>query len=233
MKCSLGTIANGLEVAEFVGHARGAFTGAIGSRVGLFEAAHGGTLLLDEVGTASQVVQNALLQLVEDGSVRRVGEHKDRSVDVRLVFATNMDLEAAVSSGEFRVDLFYRLGNLVVRMPSLASRRSDIPELSKVILQQKAREAGCSAPELAKRDLDILMSYRWPGNVRQLHHVLEHFLVFGKLPIIQPCEFNDRVGWREGVPEALKLHKGNKAAAARALGVSRNTLYKELRKKRG
>lgn len=172
VSCNVGMIASGLEIGELVGHARGAITGAVSDRVGVFEAAHGGTLFLDEIGTASPTVQRALLQLIEEGSVRRLGEHRERQVRVRLVFATNADLEAAVLAGDFRVDLLHRLGLLIVKMPSLARHREDIPALANEILAEKALEK-CSSLGVGAKNAcrqDVFGSIvTCPGAVAHVH----------------------------------------------------------------
>jgi DNA-binding NtrC family response regulator len=233
VECNLGAVPSGLEIAQLKGHARGAFTNALTDRAGVFEAAHGGTLFLDEIASASPTVQQALLQLLELGSVTRIGENRERQVDVRLVYATNADLEAAVLAGDFRADLFYRLGSLIVAMPPLARRRDDIPELAHEILLRKAHEASCEVPELTDHQMGLLLEYDWPGNVRELEHVLEHVVAFGKIPLILPRSGAAPSDWRQRIYETLRLHDGNKAAAARELGISRNTLYKELRRQLG
>ena len=228
--CNINSIAEGLEIAELVGYVRGAFTGAVMEHTGAFEAAHGGTLFLDELGTASARVQRALLQLVEEGAVRRLGEQRSRRVDVRLVFATNTSLEEAVVSGRFRRDLYYRLGSLVIRMPSLAERPEDIPELAAAILEMKAKELGTGVPALGDEQVAALLSYDWPGNVRQLDRALEHFAVFGKLSeeVLHAPRTAD---WRERLGEALTRNDGNRSATARDLGISRKTLYQELKQR--
>jgi DNA-binding NtrC family response regulator len=226
--CHINALADGLEVAELVGHARGAFTGAVGDRPGVFEAAHGGTLFVDEVATASPRTQLALLQLVDEGAVQRLGERRLRRVDVRAVFATNADLWQAVRAGTFREDLYHRLGVLVVRMPALRDHREDIPELAYAILTRKARDVRMESPVLERRDLERLMAFDWPGNVRQLEHVLEHFLAFGRIPDVVRRVGRVPSDWQAQISEAVRRHEGNKAAAARELGISRKTLYRRL-----
>jgi DNA-binding NtrC family response regulator len=227
----LNMLAEGLEIAELVGHVRGAFTGATTDRPGAFEAAHKGTLFLDELAIASPRVQRALLQLVDEGAVQRLGEQRPRRVDVRLVFATNANLESAVVAGEFRKDLFYRLGSLVVRMPALSEHRDDIPELVEHILEQKTNELGDVVPPLSPGGLATLVAFDWPGNVRQLQHVLEYYVTFGRLPhaILHAPRAPD---WKDRLDEALARHGGNKAATSRELGVSRKTVHDELRRRK-
>jgi DNA-binding NtrC family response regulator len=228
--CHINALADGLEVAELVGYARGAFTGAVADRPGLFEAAHGGTLFVDEVATASPRTQLALLQLVDDGTVQRLGERRVRQLDVRAVFATNADLDQAALDGAFREDLYHRLGVLVVRMPALSEHREDVPELARSILVRKAREAGLEPPKLSRWQLDRLAAFDWPGNVRQLEHALEHVVAFGKLPDVVRRRRPPRK-WQARFDEIVQRHADNRAAAARELGISRKTLYKELQQR--
>jgi two-component system response regulator HydG len=223
-------IADGLEIGELLGHARGAFTGAVTDCEGSFEAAHRGTLFIDEIATASPKLQRALLQLLEEKTVRRLGERRERRVDIRLVFATNTDIEAAVLAGEFRRDLYHRLGSLVVFMPALRDHRQDIPELVDYSLQRKANEIDEAVDGPTPSELDLLMEYHWPGNVRELEHVLDHYVVFGRLPERIYTSYMPS-SWRERLGEVLQKHRGNKSAAARELRISRNTLHKELKRR--
>jgi DNA-binding NtrC family response regulator len=221
---------DGIELAELVGHRRGAYTGAVEDRAGAFERAHSGTLFLNEIGTASAHAQQALLQLVDEGAFQRLGEERVRSVDVRIAFATNEDLESLVAAGSFREDLYHRMGMLVVRMPALAEHSEDIPDLADHLLSEKSRQAGKSVAPLSTVDLQRLMAYAWPGNVRQLDRAMEHYVAFGSLPdtIDRGARPSD---WREQVDEVLRRCAGNKAAAARVLGVSRKLLYEELKRR--
>jgi DNA-binding NtrC family response regulator len=228
--CNVNVLAVGLEIDELVGHVRGAFTGAVSDCIGAFEAAHGGTLFIDEIATASPNVQRALLQLLEDRSIRRLGEHRIRQVDARVVFATNADLEKAVEAGRFRPDLYHRLGSLVVRMPPLAEHIEDVPELVELILERKAAELEEPLEHPPTSVFASLMEYSWPGNVRELEHALEHYAAFGLLP---PSVHNAVAlpSWRQRLDDVLERHCGNKSAAARELRVSRNTVYKELKRR--
>lgn len=234
LSCSVGMLAQGLEIGELVGHARGSFTGAVSEQIGLFEAANEGTLLIDEIDTASPTVQRALLPLVEGGVVRRIGDRRDRRVSVRLVFATNADLLTAVVEGRFRHDLYQRLGLLVVHMPPLAEHREDIPDLAKSIMHKKLQEIDGSSmvpPRLEPAVLRRLVEYDWPGNVRELQHVIEHYLALGHLPSTLTQSMSASSDWRDRLDLTLRRFEGNKTKAAQALGISRNTLYKELRRR--
>lgn len=228
--CSLAMLPDGIELAELVGHRRGAYTGAVEDRAGAFERAHSGTLFLNEIGTASSEAQKALLQLVDEGAFHRMGEERVRSVDVRIAFATNEDLDAQVSSGLFREDLYHRLGMLVVQMPALAEHLEDIPQLAEHLLSAKCRQAGLSVAPLTAADMQRLMAYAWPGNVRQLDRAMEHYVAFGTFP--DTIDRGPRTSdWRERIDEVLRCCAGNKTAAARALGVSRKLLYEELKRR--
>lgn len=230
VECHLNALPDGLEVAELVGYTRGAFTGAIADRQGLFEAAHGSTLFIDEVATATARTQLALLQLVDEGTVQRLGERRVRRVDVRIVFATNGDLAALVKAGQFREDLFHRLGVLIVRMPALQEHPEDIPELAENILAKKAREAKRSPPAISRSMLDRLVAYEWPGNVRQLEHTMEYVMAFGRLPDLVRRPGRDPREWEADVKTVLQRHGGNIAEAARELRVSRKAVYNGIKR---
>jgi len=227
--CSLASLPDSTAIGELVGYRRGAFTGAYENHAGKFEAAHNGTLFLDEIGTAGPEVQRALLQFVDTGIVQRLGEVRERPVDARLVFATNESLATLVTSGRFLSDLYYRMGQLVVRMPALAEHAEDIPLIMEHMLAAKAQEAGIPAPVLTAADWERLMGYHWPGNVRELAGVAEQIVVFGQVP--ETIARNPLTGrWREQLPEVLRQCGGNQSAAARRLGVSRQSLQRALQK---
>ena len=225
--------APGLELTDLVGHTRGAFTDARDEQPGAFESAHGGTLFLDEVADATRAAQRALLHLLEHRTVCRVGEHRGRRLDVRVVVATNQDLGKAVTRKRFRRDLFHRLGALVVQLPALREHPDDIPELTGAILERKASTVHRTPPALGVRDIERLMVYSWPGNVRELENVLEYVIVYGSLPADIPAAGRrSRLARQLLVRDAIKEH-GNKAAAARALGISRPALYRQLQRSEG
>ncbi len=252
-----GALAESLLESELFGHARGAFTGAAGERAGLFEAAHGGTLLLDEIGNTSLAVQARLLRALEEREVRRIGCNVPRGVDVRVIAATNRDLHAAAAEGEFREDLLYRLDVLGVRMPSLAERREDIPDLCRALLagMPRGREARISFAALV-----ALEAHDWPGNVRELRNALERALAFADGGCIDVAHLPDRLARATGVvtrePQdaaamprrapslqqllheyerrllAAHLHRyaWNRTRAARELGITRRTLFTKIAK---
>ncbi|HLG42460.1 MAG TPA: sigma 54-interacting transcriptional regulator [Planctomycetota bacterium] len=163
--------------SELFGHARGAFTGADRERPGLFEAAHGGTLLLDEAETLSLPAQERLLRAIESGEARRIGDTRARAFSVRIVAATNVDPAELVAEQGFRADLYFRLAVLVLRIPPLRERPEDIPDLAEHILKKFSRETGRPAPSLAPPALRTLEQYLWPGNVRELENVLRRAAV--------------------------------------------------------
>jgi len=159
--------------SEFFGHVRGAFTGAVKDRVGRFELADGGTLFLDEIGEVPLELQSKLLRVLQEGQFEKLGEDRTRSVDVRIIAATNRDLELEVREGRFRQDLYYRLGVFPIELPPLRERAEDIPVLAAHFLKDFARELGTVAPRLTATHLKELQAYDWPGNVRELQNVIE------------------------------------------------------------
>jgi transcriptional regulator with GAF, ATPase, and Fis domain len=170
------------------GHVKGAFTGAVSSRKGLFEAAHEGTLFLDEVGTISPETQTKLLRVIQEREIRRVGGVEARSVDVRLVAATNTDLWQEVQDGRFREDLYYRLNVITIELPPLRERREDIPLLADHFLTQYADENDRDLLAFAPDAMDALMDYPWPGNVRELENAVERAVVLCRGDTIQLVE---------------------------------------------
>lgn len=159
--------------SELFGHARGAFTGATSDRPGLFEEAHGGTLLLDEIGELRPTIQAKLTRVLEERAVRRIGESRERKVDVRVIAATHRDLRAMVKAGSFREDLWFRLNVCVLELPPLRERPGDIPLLAQRFLAERAPHARASATRFSQAALDALCAYRWPGNVRELRSAVE------------------------------------------------------------
>jgi len=168
---------------ELFGHVRGAFTDARQDKQGLFEEAHGGTLFLDEIGDMDYNLQARLLRVLEDGKVRRIGDKRERQVDVRVLAATNKDLEAMVGDEKFREDLFYRLANIPIHAPPLRERRSDIPLLLTYFVNHFCRSQQLPRKEISQEVMEHLMAYRWPGNVRELKNLAERLVIFGEDPI--------------------------------------------------
>jgi two-component system response regulator AtoC len=172
-----GAIPDGLIESEFFGYVKGAFSGAEKNREGLFEAAHGGTLFLDEIGDLPEQLQVKLLRVLQEGEVRRLGETESRKVDVRVIAATNRDLEADEEAGRFRRDLYYRIAIVTLALPPLAERPEDLPHLVMHLLTLQAERLGIPAPVVEPRAMEALLEYPWPGNIRELENVLERALI--------------------------------------------------------
>jgi DNA-binding NtrC family response regulator len=240
-----------LAEAELFGHARGAFTGAVRSRPGLFGEADGGTILLDEIGELAGASQAKLLRVLQEGEVRPVGEEKPRLVDVRVLAATNRDLEAEVKAGRFREDLFYRLNVVRLHVPPLRDRPDDVALLARHFLDRFAARFGVEGLRVSEVLIDRLRAHAWPGNVRELENSLESLvalsppegldlslLPFGRgeaAPVEDgPLSLRQRVeAYERGlVHDALKTALGNRSEAARRLGISRVTLHDKLKKYR-
>ena len=238
--------------SELFGHARGAFTGAVADKRGLFEEADKGTLLLDEVGDLPLPLQVKLLRVLQEGAIRRVGEARERRIDVRLIGATARDLEADVKTGRFREDLFYRLNVVRIHLPPLRERPEDMERLALVLLQRAADRAGRNA-KLAEDVLPALRQRRWPGNVRELENAMERAVVLSPDGVVRGAAFRDAGAGlstdtpearaatpvrlkdavaqaeREAIATAIAATQGNREQAARALGVSARTLYYKLK----
>src|SRR5213592_3441316 len=163
--------------SEFFGHVRGAFTGAVKDRVGRFELAHGGTLFLDEIGEVPLELQSKLLRVLQEGQFEKLGEDRTRTVDVRIIAATNRDLEAEVKARRFRQDLYYRLSVFPIELPPLRDRAEDIPALAQHFLRESVRKLGATAPRLTPAQVQELQSYDWPGNVRELQNIIERAVI--------------------------------------------------------
>jgi len=180
VKVNCASIPDELFESEFFGHVRGAFTGAHQDRVGRFQLADGGTLFLDEVGDIPLALQGKLLRVLQEKEFERVGEDRSRTVDVRVIAATNKDLEKAVEAGEFREDLYYRLGVFPVEVPPLRKRGDDVVMLALHILEQVCRDFGRECPNLTQKQVDALRRYSWPGNIRELKNVIERAVILSQ-----------------------------------------------------
>jgi DNA-binding NtrC family response regulator len=242
--------------SELFGHARGAFTGATQQRQGLFVEANGGTLLLDEIGEMQPDTQAKLLRVLEDGRVRPLGSDREVSVDVRLVAATNRDLEADVQAGRFREDLFFRLEAFPLHVPPLRARGDDLDLLAARFIARFAAIGHRPPPHLSDAAMDCLRAYPFPGNVRELANAMERATAFCDGREIRPAQLPERIRHRQqadGASEAvvspllaseelpsldemerryirlvLERTRGNKRQAAAVLGIGRRTLYRRL-----
>jgi two-component system, NtrC family, response regulator HydG len=236
--------ANLLE-SELFGHEKGAFTGAVASKPGLFELAHGGTLFLDEVGTLPLELQPKLLRALESRAIRRVGGQQSRQVDVRLIAATHVDLRSAVSQGKFREDLYYRLNVIALTLPPLRDREGDVELLAETFIARIATSYGLAVPPLTPELRAALREHSWPGNVRELRNAIERALVLSPQGTLRSEELGMRreVSRPDGVlpfPTTLTalnraaalamlgITQGNKSEAARRLGISRPRLQRLL-----
>jgi DNA-binding NtrC family response regulator len=236
---------------ELFGHARGAFSGAQTAKTGLFEEADGGTLFLDEIGSMSLPAQAKLLRVLEDGAVRRLGETRSTHVDVRILCATNRNLRDAVARGEFREDLYYRLSVVTLLVPPLRERPEDVEPLARHFLAESVRRLG-KLRVFGPETLDFLRAYSFPGNVRELRYAIEQAVILSEDGILRPGDFPfHRKGALGGAParvrrppiaeeitparlqEALREHSGNRVQTARALNISRATLYRLLSRESG
>jgi two-component system response regulator AtoC len=177
VRVNCGALAESLLESELFGHVKGAFTGAIDNKIGRFEAAHGGTIFLDEISSMSAKLQVKLLRVLQEKEFERVGESRTIRVDTRVVAATNEFLDDAIEAGRFRDDLYYRLNVWPINLPPLRERRDDIPLLAKYFLDRHAEEHRCDAPELTAEMIQALQSYDWPGNVRELENYMERAVV--------------------------------------------------------
>jgi transcriptional regulator with GAF, ATPase, and Fis domain len=239
--------------SELFGHKKGSFTGAHEDKKGLFEIADGGTLFLDEVTEMPLSLQSKLLRVLQEGEIRAIGATQERRVNVRIVAATNRNLEREVSEGRFREDLYYRLKVFPIRVPPLRERREDIPVLARHFLERYTAELGKPAAGYAQQAMELLQAYDWPGNVRELQNEVQRVVIqIDAGGFITPDLLSPRIRQIEGVLErvkptkgtlremmdqlerwllieALREHDNNKTAAARSLGITREGLHKKLR----
>jgi len=249
-----GALTETLIESELFGHSRGSFTGAREERVGLFEVASGGTFFLDEVGDLSPMLQVRLLRVLQDKQIRRVGENRLRPVDFRLVTATHHDMEERVRGGCFRLDLWFRIQGVSLRIPALRERPQDIPVLARRFLTERAASYGLPMREIAPEALEALTRYVWPGNVRELENEIGRVIAFyGELPRLERWMLSDALfASREDplpaslasltlaeaqldleqrmIRHVLGRYGGNRSRSARALGLSRQGLLKKLKR---
>ena len=243
-----GAITETLLESELFGHTRGAFTGASQDRPGLFEAANGGTLLLDEIGEVSLGMQVKLLRAIQEREIRRVGENRSRKVDVRIAAATNRDLSQAVADGSFRQDLYYRLKVVELRVPPLRERRDDVLPLARVLLAEAAVRMKRKVSSLAPAAADQILRYPWFGNVRELENVMERAVALARGSRVELEDLPEEVRQaspgpiategevrpleeieKEYILAALQKNLGNQTRTAKQLGIGSATLYRKLK----
>jgi DNA-binding NtrC family response regulator len=233
--------------SELFGHARGAFTGAVREKTGLFEAASNGTLFLDEIGEVAPTIQAKLLRALQEREIRRVGAERTIKVNARVVAATNRDLRAAVEAGTFREDLYFRLGAFVITVPPLRERREDIPALVHDFVRRAAARVKRDVETVSPEAMTGLMNYHWPGNVRELEHAIERAVIVARGTNIRVRELPPEV-WqksrqqstgdtldlqvqeREMIERALRRFRGNRREAADALKISTVTLWRKMKR---
>lgn len=245
-----GSIPKDLAASEFFGHVKGSFTGALTDKTGAFEEANGGTLFLDEIGNLSYEVQVQLLRALQERRVRKIGSTKEIQVDVRLICATNENLKEAISKGTFREDLYHRINEFTLRMPSLKERQEDILLFANFFLDQANKELDKDLIGFDAAASSILQKYEWPGNLRQLKNIVKRATLLAKGDFISPNELGEEISEKKEadstplifgsslnkeetekqlIINALKQTGNNKSKAATLLGIDRKTLYNKLK----
>lgn len=239
-----GALAETLLESELYGHVKGAFTGAIANKKGLLEGADGGTCFLDELGNVGSSVQAKLLRFLQEREIKRVGGTEGIKLDVRVVAATNQQLDVLVKAGSFREDLYYRLSVVTIHLPPLRGRKEDIPILAEHFLRQYAAQNNKEISHISPEAMALLLDYEWPGNVRELEHVIERAVAMISSPVLFPDDLPSKLREEDGteaqprgsltlveaekkhIRRALKLAGWNKKLAAEILGIHRRTLYR-------
>ena len=240
-----GAIPKDVAASEFFGHKKGAFTGADADKRGAFEVANGGTLFLDEVGNLSYDVQVQLLRALQERRIRPVGGDRERKLDIRLVCATNENLEQAVAEGRFREDLYHRINEFTIYMPQLRERGNDIFLFADLFIRQANAELQRQVDGLDAAAAELLVQHSWPGNLRELNNVMKRAVLLARGRQITAAELQQAMGpvrqnavptihneadERQRIEEALRQTGGNKAKAARLLGIDRKTIYNKMEK---
>lgn len=240
----MGAISESLFESELFGHVKGSFTDAKADRPGKFEAANGGTLFLDEIANLPYHLQAKLLTAIQQRSVTRLGSNTPRPVDIRLICATNRNIPQMVAEGQFRQDLYYRINTVAIELPPLRQRPEDIPVFAQKFLVKYANAYGKPTPQLAPDAIRRLQAQSWPGNIRQLEHVVEKALIMSNAAVLNPSDFDlheqpmmpSASGLtledveKTAIAEAMHRNQGNLAEVARQLGITRQTLYNKMRK---
>jgi len=245
-----GALPENLQESELFGHVRGAFTGAMRDKRGLFQEANGGTLFLDEIGEMAPPTQVKLLRFLQDGEIRRVGENEPIHVDVRLIAATNQDLEKLIEEGQFREDLYYRLNVIPIHMPPLRERKDDIALLVKHFLTQHHAKGNTKITDVSPEAMEIITNYEWTGNVRELENVIERAVVLASGTVLQQEDLPQSVQREKRVKggsdlqlegrtleelekhyilKTLDAHDWNQKKASELLGISTTTLWRKLK----
>jgi len=252
IEVACGALPENLLESELFGHVAGAFTGATGDKTGKFMQADGGTIFLDEIGTASPAMQVKLLRVLQELEFEQVGGDKTHKVDVRIILATNEDLAEAVTEGRFRQDLYYRVNVINVELPALRQRHSDVPLLAQRFLDELREDTNRPIQGFSNEALSALEAYSWPGNIRELQNVVERAVLLGKSETIEVCDLpRDVAGGptislsrtgsmtlkealeepeRQIILDVLESNNWNRNATADSLGVNRTTLYKKMKK---
>jgi len=244
-----GSLVENLFESELFGHIKGSFTGAITTKYGRFELANGGTLFFDEIGNIGINIQTKLLRVLQEREITKVGSNQVIKVDVRIVAATNKDLQQGVKAGTFREELFYRLSVVPIALPSLRERRDDISLLANYFLSKYNKKRGKDIRAISEQAMKALVEYDWPGNIRELENAIERAVVLSKDDIIKPADLsyyklstkstsNSEVGWtkslidmeKEHITKTLRMFTGHKGKAAKSLGIDRKTLRSKLKK---
>jgi DNA-binding NtrC family response regulator len=240
----IGSVTESLFESELFGHVKGAFTDARDDHKGKFEIAHNGTLFLDEIGNLSLQSQVKLLRVLQNRYIVRVGSNKPIPVDIRLICATNCDLQQMVREGKFREDLIYRINTILIEVPPLRDRVDDIPILANYFLKVYGRRYGKNDMKINTHALEKLANHHWPGNVRELQHSIEKAVIMGDSPVLKPSDFvlgssprnvlHSEITLEEMekkmISEALKRHNNNLSVVSNKLGITRQTLYNKIRK---
>ncbi len=240
----MGSITETLFESELFGHVRGAFTDARDDRKGKVELASGSTLFLDEISNLSLRSQSKLLNVLQNREITRVGSNKHIAVDIRLICATNKDLEKMIGEGRFREDLLYRINTILIEVPPLRDRVDDIPILASHFLKVYCGKYNKTAARINTHALEKLANYYWPGNVRELQHAIEKAVIMSDSSVLLPSDFEFKTSPRSTssheitlaemekrfILDCLKRHNNNISVAAASLGITRQTLYNKLRK---
>jgi DNA-binding NtrC family response regulator len=252
VEVACGALPENLLESELFGHVAGAFTGATSEKVGKFLQANGGTIFLDEIGTASPAMQVKLLRVLQEFEFEAVGGNKTHHVDTRVILATNEDLEQCVADGRFRQDLYYRVNVINIELPPLRDRISDIPTLARHFLEQVCKESGKRVHDFTEEALSVLQAHSWPGNVRELQNVIERAVLLGRHEVVgledlprqltmgtpvraeavsgRPLKKAMETPERQLILDVLEANGWNRQQTSDALGINRTTLYKKMKR---